>query len=538
MMKEQAMNNIYLHFIISPFDDLFKPKMYILDEQENFKLISLSELSVCTNRIVTHNFWMLVESFRMNDIPLPKSILDLSFLSKLIIGKPKSDFNHMKPWEIWSLLFQYYNSSSEELDYIKNIFYSKSSYIEDALHKSKMKVFLKNIKLCHNLLFQKLEEIQEKERFINIELPVFHIMLNRQYLGIKYDEEKLIKVIKDIESDYYRKLKKLNFEYGIDENNLSNNRVFELIKEKEKIDFTEYALYSNNNDYINLLTENSVLANLIVDIKRLKNDRNALLKFGSLDEDRVYPIFDTHGSVTSRIFILDPLIQYIRKSSREVISPDIGKKFIYVDYRQFEPGILASLSEDIALIEMYNSHDIYSSLSNAIFGNGDNRKICKKLFLAYSFGMTKEGMLKFLKLNTDLIDLENKVESFFGQFARIEEFKEELYLELYSNSRIASDFGNYRYRKFEGELKSEEKRWCLSQKIQGTASLILKNVILSIKNNYNEIDILIPMHDALLMQVEEDKFDIYKSKIEDIFMEEYKLICPSINPKVSFEPFF
>ncbi|WP_164969112.1 DNA polymerase [Candidatus Marinarcus aquaticus] len=531
------MSDIYMHFIVSPFDDSYEPKIYVLDEHENCQIISLSELANYKKTVVTHNFWMLVESFRKQKIPLPTNILDLTFLSKFIIGKPKSDFNHIKPWELWALLAPFYETNKEELEEVKNIFYSKISYKENDSLKLKIQFFLRHIKSCNDMQLQELKDKHEEERFFRIELPVYNLMLNRQYNGIKYDETKLTEKIKQIESDYYLKLKKLNFEYFIDENELSNNRIYDLLKEKEAIDFTELKSYNNNEDYLDLLSENSQLAKLIQDIKRLRTDRSALLKFGSLGEDRIYPIFDTHGSVTSRIFIQDPLIQYIKKSSRDVIVADEGKKFIYADYRQFEPGILANLSGDKTLIDMYNSSDIYTSLSNAVFDNGNHRKLCKKLFLAYSFGMTQESMVKFIKLNTELIDVENKVARFFGQFKRIEEFKNELYAELLTNSKISSVFGNNRYRKFEGALKAEEKRWCLSQKVQGTASLILKNVILSIINKLPEVDILIPMHDAILVQVDSGQFETSKTDIERIFIDEYKSICSEINPKVSFEAF-
>lgn len=326
--------------------------------------------------------------------------------------------------------------------------------------------------------------------------------------------------------------------YSIDENEISNSKIFDILKDKEDVDFTEYKSHIRSENYLELLIENSPFIKLIQGIKRLKTDLNALLKFGLIGEDRIYPVFDTHGSVTSRIFIQDPLIQYVRKSSREVLVPDEGKSFIYVDYRQFEPGILASLSQDTFLIEMYNSDDIYNRLSQAIFGNEDYRKVCKKLFLAYLFGMTQKGMVKFLKVNNSLSDIENKVSSFFNKFKNIELFKESLYEELLKTSRISSISGNFRYRKFDGLLKAEEKRWCLSQKIQGTASLILKKVIISINERYPTAQILIPMHDALLLQVDTKDIEKYKGFIEEVFIAEYKNVCPNINPKVSFENFY
>ena len=109
---------------------------------------------------------------------------------------------------------------------------------------------------------------------------------------------------------------------------------------------------------------------------------------------------------------------------------------------------------------------------------------------------------------------------------------------LIKEKRIGTLLGNYRYRDFRNKQLAEvEKRWVISQHIQGTASLILKSVILEINRQFTDVEILLPVHDALLLQVPQDKKDMIKGEIETVFIRKFVERCPSIRPRVAFSDF-
>src|SRR5204862_3535033 len=80
----------------------------------------------------------------------------------------------------------------------------------------------------------------------------------------------------------------------------------------------------------------------------------ALLRFGSRYTARVYPEFECIGTVSSRVIVRDPALQHIKKRYRDVLRADSGRVFVYPDYRQCEPGILANESGDLQLIDEVN----------------------------------------------------------------------------------------------------------------------------------------------------------------------------------------
>ena len=80
-----------------------------------------------------------------------------------------------------------------------------------------------------------------------------------------------------------------------------------------------------------------------------------------------------------------PALQNLRKENRDVILPDINMRLLYVDYSQFEAGILASMSKDELLINLYNQ-DIYNDLAQFVFGDKSKRGDAKVIFYRYMYG--------------------------------------------------------------------------------------------------------------------------------------------------------
>ncbi len=102
---------------------------------------------------------------------------------------------------------------------------------------------------------------------------------------------------------------------------------------------------------------------------------------------------------------------------------------------------------------------------------------------------------------------------------------------------ISTFFGNRRLIRDTDIENFSANRWIPNQLIQGTASYILKKSILELNKLDFDIDFLIPMHDAILIEVKDDELDEVKLKVKEIFEMEFKKVCPQINTSISFELF-
>jgi len=79
----------------------------------------------------------------------------------------------------------------------------------------------------------------------------------------------------------------------------------------------------------------------------------------------------------------------------------------------------------------------------------------------------------------------------------------------------------------------ENNSWGLSHIIQSTASYIYKKALIRVVKEVKEAEFLIPMHDGTVYQINELHYDDLQILIENIYKEEYKKVCPKIQPRVN-----
>ena len=293
-------------------------------------------------------------------------------------------------------------------------------------------------------------------------------------------------------------------------------------------------------DYFELAASKSRFASTFVQYRKADRDIDALSRL-SAQTGRVHPIFQSFGTVTGRILVADPYLQQLRRKYRSVIQADDGMELVYLDYSQFEPGIVASFSGDPHLIEDYNTSDVYTSLSNRIFGTDQERDLCKKIFLAFTYGMDLQNISILLAgpdaTESDVSDYSTRVESFFNRYQKFLEYRISLQNSLLQNGYICTPLGNRRVRSSSGELSRREKRWAVSQMIQGTASLIFKEAVLAIFDNIRDGEIILPMHDAVLMQFRADATEELANGVAELMCAAFTHRCEQIVPQVSIGSF-
>ena len=258
-------------------------------------------------------------------------------------------------------------------------------------------------------------------------------------------------------------------------------------------------------------------------------------------EGRVYPTFNVIGTVSSRIMVSDPHLQHLRRRYRGILAADPGKRLIYVDYSQFEPGILAYLADDASMIAAYNEGDLYTALCQRVFGTTDHRPLSKQMFLAFCYGMTPERISGLVAKAGDAdgaLNCNQAVNDFFLSFPGLGEYRSRLAGELERDGYVSSLWGNRRNRTRRGPLTHKEKRWAVNQPIQATAALIFKEAIIRLAETFGNCSILLPMHDAVLLQFDDDEtFGDRLVQAEALMLDAFHRRCPGISAKVIAGPF-
>ncbi len=160
---------------------------------------------------------------------------------------------------------------------------------------------------------------------------------------------------------------------------------------------------------------------------------------------------------------------------------------------------MAALSSDPKMKDIYENSDAYKDFAVQVFNDESMRKKAKVLFLSYTNGMSLENIISSVK---ELGGNHRNAHEYFSGFTVFEAWKESIHSEFLGNGRVATISANYLNRGSDKELTDKEKRTSVNHVIQGTATFIFKRALLEL-SKLDDVQVLIPMHDAILFQYSE-----------------------------------
>lgn len=433
------------------------------------------------------------EYHKINDFKNLPNIIDIESYSKQFIQKSKPLENQDK-WNLFKLLKE------------------RSSLPEGfKINENTIFEYLKAISEFLCIISENASSFEE-DRFNEIEVHINKIIYQRQRKGISVDFEIVKSIVQSLEESVYNIKNILQLEYRIF--SPENRTIQEEWLEGKGIEING-SIERTFKNFSDFYPASKLFYDLIRNQKNLNISLDILAHRGG--NNRTFPCFFGFGTITSRITLREPGLQNIRKENRVIVKPDIGYEFIYIDYSQFEAGILASLSGDKKLIELYNE-DIYIDMSKSIFSNEDQRDKAKKMFYRFMYGDTK---------------LTPEIKAYFAKFKTLIAFKAKIEKEAATNKFVGTTLGNYR--------NIEEKpSLALSHIVQATASLIFKKAIIKVNEEIKEAEFVLPMHDAALYQVKKNGNNIpdIKNNISKIFLNAFAEQCPEIKPRVNESDFY
>ncbi len=273
----------------------------------------------------------------------------------------------------------------------------------------------------------------ELYRFESIEIPVSRYVINSICRGIKINQGQLLIHKKNLEHDFYTALKEYSAKYNVP---------LEVPDDQDVIEYLEpmgYDFTGVDVDYIlKFVPMESNYAKDVLSLRKLSRSRNVLNSI-PLSTRRAYPMVDTFGSITSRIYLRDPSLQNLAKKHRNILIPDDRKRFVYVDYDQFEAGIMAALSQDEELLSLYSGKDMYVGFAEKLFNNINMRKDAKRLFLSYAYGMSMKSLIDAAVG----FGANRKVaKEIFKSFVYFEKWKEGIWSDFARSGKIGTANGN------------------------------------------------------------------------------------------------
>ena len=230
---------------------------------------------------------------------------------------------------------------------------------------------------------------------------------------------------------------------------------------------------------------------------------------------RVRCTFNLHGTETGRLSSSNPNMQNIPRDKmiKNLIVAPKGKILLQLDYSQAELRVLAMMSRDPALIEIYRSgQDLHDAISDMMFGPGahkdkEKRMLAKTINFGIAYGRGPGSIAT--TFGKTMAEAREIIERWFKPMPLVREY-------IYERRRMANRgdpcvtiFGRERHFVItDAELNHIQNEY-INTPIQGTASdftmLSLLNIHDYLEANWKgKARLVSTVHDSIIVEVEDD----------------------------------
>lgn len=491
---------------------------FYLSNETGFREASAQEVCATESYIVTHDYWMICRDIYEIAGELPKKVIDLDEF-QILASRDTTERKKREKFDVIERINRVNPATYEICQKYKKVFYGEVAADLEIIKSFHELLVFYYVDLCRIAYSN-----GEFQRFIDIEVPCHEICALMSSRGIKVDNGRISTFRQQARHEYYTSLKEMSDKFDVPLE-VPSNKDIELFSASQGVDLQEYSF-----DFVlNFIPQVRDYCEAVQNLRDLDHTRGTLNSI-AIKDNRVHPVLDTQGSRTSRISARNPFLQSLAKKYRSILTADDGYELGYVDFDQFEVGIMAALSQDPELHRLFSQPDMYESFRVECLNSEGDRKAAKTLFLAYAYGM-KLRNLPIVGANFGVS--RKTVRNAFKKFGRYEKWKQETLGNFEYNGFVTTSLGNRFYMQGTKATK-KEKLSAISQVVQGEGSLIFKKALISAQR-LDAIEMLLPMHDALLFQTSDP--DASAAVVEVFTQVINKHFEGAISGKASMEPF-
>ena len=409
------------------------------------------------------------------------------------------------------------------------------------------------------LLRDKLEHMNMKKVFYDIELPIVRILADMEERGVLIDAAFLKKLSRDFDARIGVLTKQIWREAGAEFNINSTRQLSYMLFEKLGIPSAglrkteKGGVVSTGASELEKLKNRHVIIGKILDYREFTKIKttyvDALPSLVNPRTKRVHTTFNQTGTSTGRLSSSSPNLQnipimseYGRRVRRAFIAPK-GHLLVSFDYSQIELRVAAHIAEDARMIEAFkNGDDIHRSTAARIYNvspsevTPDLRRAAKTLNFGVLYGM---GPVAFAE-STGMSRAEAKkfIDNYFRTFIGIRQYVEETKRIVEERGFVETIFGRRRYipeiYSPSFQLKREAERMAVNMPIQGTAADLYKLAMIQTDAWIREERIgakarlLLQIHDELLFEADENIVKKIVPKIKGIMESVAELAVPLV----------
>ncbi|KUO66298.1 MAG: DNA polymerase I [Gracilibacter sp. BRH_c7a] len=306
--------------------------------------------------------------------------------------------------------------------------------------------------------------------------------------------------------------------------------------------------YSTDAETLEELRSEHPLVEQILEYRQLVKLYSTYVKglLNQLYQGRIQTTYQQTVTNTGRLSSTEPNLQNIPirleegRKLRKVFKPtEEGWLLFSADYSQIELRILAHFSGDPILCESFTvGEDVHARTASEVFGvplsdvTSDMRRKAKAVNFGLMYGLTDFGLARDLTISRK--EAKYYITQYFERYIGVQRYMEEVV-------RIAKESGEVRtllrrLRKIP-ELSHPNRmtrqfgeRIAKNTPIQGTAADIMKIAMIKVADILKpyRADILLQVHDELVIQVVPEELDAIAVKVKETMEEAFPISVPLV----------
>ena len=394
-----------------------------------------------------------------------------------------------------------------------------------------------------NKLEPELKKYDCEDLFYNIEMPLMPVLAEMEMNGVCLDTQSLAETSKQFTARM-NEIEARIYELAGEQFNIASPKqvgeiLFDKLKIVEKAKKTKTGQYVTSEEVLQQLKNKHEIVADILEHRGLKKligtYIDALPKLINPRTGHIHTSFNQTITATGRLSSSDPNLQNIPirgedgKEIRKAFIPEPGCLFFSADYSQIELRVMAHLSQDPNMIEVFREgKDLHAATAANIYKKPieevtrDERTKSKRANFGIIYGITVFGLAERLDIPRD--EAKMLIDGYFATFPEVHDYMEKSKEIARKQGYVTTLFGRRRYlpdiNSANSVVRGFAERNAINAPIQGTAADIIKVAMIHIFQRFKAENIrskmILQVHDELNFSVYPDE----KEKVERIVIEE------------------
>jgi DNA polymerase-1 len=371
-----------------------------------------------------------------------------------------------------------------------------------------------------------LERLGMTQLYRDIEHPLVPVLARMEQTGVRIDLDYLSRMAHDLD-ERVSTLEEECYELAGQKLNLgSPPQLRALLYDRLGLKTTRRTKTGKSTDAraLQQLTEQHPFVPKLLEYRELSKLQNtyvdALPPLVDPHDGRIHTTYDQTVTTTGRLSSTNPNLQNIPvrtdlgRTIRRAFVPEPGTLLMSVDYSQIELRVMAHLSADPILLEVFRKgEDVHAATAARVFGldpsqlQTRHRSVAKMVNYGLSYGMGASGLAE--RLNVPTAEARTIMEAYFEQFGGVKTFLDDIVRHAHADGFTTTMFGRRRYLPELGSgnprVRAIGERQALNAPIQGSAADIMKLAMINVDRVLREerlgTRMILTVHDELLFEV-------------------------------------